>query len=392
LNIQPENKVCSGNRLLVRDKKFRVKVYREYSILVNWLQSYIWNNKLAAIIFMKSLPTEVRQALKSSNLSILINSDLSRGREYGAKGKTLLHYAAKHSASSDVLRYLTKRLKISARSTCRHKRVTALHYACKRGHLAVVKYLIQETKVNINTLKKGKMSPLLLAAKHSRTEVVHYLIEKGANLHHTDKNGWNIIHWAARTANDSLLWTFYNIGMHMNVRTRKGELPIHIAAQSGSISTVHFFMMVGQSLYMFDCKGKSILDHCKDWGMVEWILSNTFWALLKDKVIYSLLCMNAPMYLLLQFFHENLKLVHAVMFDRVDIAEFLMKKCRTSFKKIFACTLGKNLQSWVEREFLWYRRRGLIYVKSCLKRDIVGSRSPLSRLPSCIIREITHYL
>ena len=53
---------------------------------------------------------------------------------------------------------------------------TALHMSCSNGFLDVVKYLIEELKVDINPKNKSNSTPLSWAALNGQKEVVKYFI------------------------------------------------------------------------------------------------------------------------------------------------------------------------------------------------------------------------
>lgn len=63
-------------------------------------------------------------------------------------------------------------------------RGTWLHIACLRGSLPCVKLLVEEYKADINsTLKEyGSISPLCNAARYGFSDVVSYLLDKGATM------------------------------------------------------------------------------------------------------------------------------------------------------------------------------------------------------------------
>jgi ankyrin repeat protein len=59
---------------------------------------------------------------------------------------------------------------------------TALHMSSSNGFLDVVKYLIEELKVDINSRNKTNSTPISWAALNGQKDVVKYLIEKGADV------------------------------------------------------------------------------------------------------------------------------------------------------------------------------------------------------------------
>ena len=58
---------------------------------------------------------------------------------------------------------------------------TALHLACANGHLPVVKYLVENLKVDINALNNSNNTPLYWAMINNQKDIVDYLLSKGVN-------------------------------------------------------------------------------------------------------------------------------------------------------------------------------------------------------------------
>lgn len=75
---------------------------------------------------------------------------------------------------------------------------TPLDWAAYRGHLAVVKFLV-EHKADINAHGDSKATtPLMHAADTGHGEVAAYLIDKGADVRAVDNDGNSALTWAAK--------------------------------------------------------------------------------------------------------------------------------------------------------------------------------------------------
>ncbi|MFT4314312.1 MAG: ankyrin repeat domain-containing protein [Wolbachia pipientis] len=70
---------------------------------------------------------------------------------------------------------------------------TALHCAARKGCLDIIRFLIEEEKVNINTLDRNAFKRIALhhAAGEGHLEVIKFLLEKGANPNIRDIDGKN---------------------------------------------------------------------------------------------------------------------------------------------------------------------------------------------------------
>ncbi|RCN36955.1 ankyrin repeat protein [Ancylostoma caninum] len=61
-----------------------------------------------------------------------------------------------------------------------------LHWAARSGHANVVALLANE-RVDVNALNKNGESALLIASRYGHVDVVHALLERGANAAIRDK-------------------------------------------------------------------------------------------------------------------------------------------------------------------------------------------------------------
>merc|ERR1712038_1131234 len=73
---------------------------------------------------------------------------------------------------------------------------TPLGGAVIDGHLNVVKYLISQHNVNIDSQENDGSTPLILAAYFNRPKVARFLFEKGANNSIKDNDGQTALDYA----------------------------------------------------------------------------------------------------------------------------------------------------------------------------------------------------
>ncbi|CAJ0565828.1 unnamed protein product, partial [Mesorhabditis spiculigera] len=100
-------------------------------------------------------------------------------------------------------------------------------------------------------------TPLMIAVMSGRTEVADFLIAKGSNLSHVDKDGHNVVHWAVvcgqkahllhySTAAEeipsdtaiAILHTLLKKGAHVNCVDIDERTPILWAASNGNIEAL----------------------------------------------------------------------------------------------------------------------------------------------------------
>lgn len=82
---------------------------------------------------------------------------------------------------------------------------TALHYACRAGHLEIVSYLIS-SGADVNKPTRANLStPLHKAALAGRSACVHYLLGHGANPNPKDAAGHSPLHYATEAGHKDVV-------------------------------------------------------------------------------------------------------------------------------------------------------------------------------------------
>ena len=113
---------------------------------------------------------------------------------------------------------------------------TALHYACQYGDFESLKILI-DTKANINAFSNNQRTPLHLASKMNRIEIVKYLTDKILS----QKGGMNT--------------------KFLNAKDDHGCTPSHLAAKEGNKECLEILLTKGADLYAVDLCGWNILHY-----------------------------------------------------------------------------------------------------------------------------------
>ena len=101
---------------------------------------------------------------------------------------------------------------------------TALIKAAAKGHLSVVKFLVEQG-ADMNT---PLMTPLMTASVSGHQEVVRYLLEQGADRDKANNGGWTALHFAAIFGYLEIALLIMSYGANLNARTNDGNLPIDV--------------------------------------------------------------------------------------------------------------------------------------------------------------------
>ncbi|XP_019860233.1 PREDICTED: ankyrin-3-like, partial [Amphimedon queenslandica] len=155
----------------------------------------------------------------------------------------------------------------------------AVHISVERGHLNVLKYLIDNYYCNPNATNHQDRTPLHFAVAAKQFEILEYLleIEPCLLINAQDKDGHTPLHFACMRGQQkmvSLLTSSTNINILIN--NKKGQTPLHLAAASGHKDTAKalLFSVTGSSthhdlLTATDNEGSTVLHTACSNGHID---------------------------------------------------------------------------------------------------------------------------
>ncbi len=107
---------------------------------------------------------------------------------------------------------------------------TALHIASKNGHLATVKYFVEETDLNIDIKDYTGMTPLHYASYGGHTDIIKYLLSQGAKVNPETANA-SPLHSAAISGEVEAVKTLLENNANINsIDKTNGRTPFDVAA------------------------------------------------------------------------------------------------------------------------------------------------------------------
>ncbi|OMJ84159.1 hypothetical protein SteCoe_14785 [Stentor coeruleus] len=336
------------------------------------------------------LPSEVKESLILNDLASLEKFHLLRGKAYGKKGKTILHYAAKYCSSTEILSYCTKTLKVNPFAVSKRGKLQAIHVSCIYGKLNIAKHLISLPEACLETVDIDGETPLSLASKHNHTDLAVFLLEKGANVSHKNKQSWTPIHWACKNGNTVLVHYLLKAGANTNFLTANGENCLHLAAESGCVHTVELMLTCIFPLSL--SKKGSLLHHCyKKPEVMDYVLENTPWKNFPKLPI--LLEINAPVNIIVKHCAQELQtqaFVLVLRYDRDDLIKELYFRHLIQEAMIMNLTqvnMGNKCRATVVSLSRWQAVKKILFVITYAKEStcILGLKSSLIReLISCL--------
>ncbi len=250
------------------------------------LHSAVWYGPLEIIKYLVSKGADLTtrdsyghtllHAAAQNNHLKLINYLISEGADLAARdnnGNTPLHLAARN-ANIRVVRLLADQgADLEAQDN--EWGNTPLHVAVNTGfdgvsvnqpYMDLIKYLVEEKKVNLAAVNRDNYTPLHLAVDktavdENNIELVKYLVEQGSNLEATDMGGYTPLHLA--TLNASLELMKYLVeqgGSDLEAVDIDGCTPLHIAVDrtvvdEDNIELVKYLVEQGSNLAATDLVG-----------------------------------------------------------------------------------------------------------------------------------------
>ncbi|XP_076751287.1 ankyrin repeat domain-containing protein 16 [Xylocopa sonorina] len=128
---------------------------------------------------------------------------------------------------------------------------TALHVAARGGHLNIVRYLceaFEKPDFRVDVANKDMKRPLHEAAQFAHSDVVKYLIKKGATVDSLKRADWTPLMLACtKTGNEAFECIAALLEAKANpfLRNKDGWTPLHIVCRSGDENA--FDLLVNQS-------------------------------------------------------------------------------------------------------------------------------------------------
>nr|XP_024216140.1 uncharacterized protein LOC106692892 [Halyomorpha halys] len=177
-------------------------------------------------------------------------------------GDSILHFIA-NSGNAEMLKILKdRRLSPEIKNV---NGVTPLHVA---SDISIVKILLGMDSV-IDAKDNEGRTPLMLAIKNLKPEIVTFLLYSGANLNVKDSQNFTPLHYAAKGGHVDIVTTLLEAGARLEEKDVKGMTPAFIAAVSNKPNILELLVEHGADLTLKDCGDKGMIHHAALCGYSE---------------------------------------------------------------------------------------------------------------------------
>eukprot|EP00010_Vexillifera_abyssalis_P007595 CAMPEP_0201549788 /NCGR_PEP_ID=MMETSP0173_2-20130828/6232_1 /ASSEMBLY_ACC=CAM_ASM_000268 /TAXON_ID=218659 /ORGANISM="Vexillifera sp., Strain DIVA3 564/2" /LENGTH=1322 /DNA_ID=CAMNT_0047959587 /DNA_START=105 /DNA_END=4073 /DNA_ORIENTATION=- len=157
---------------------------------------------------------------------------------------------------------------------------TALYNACYNGHVMCAELLLEihgsdKTKSAVNLKDTQGRTPLHAAACWGHWEVVHILLNCGADPNTADDEGTTPLHLAAFNGSTISIKFLMDEKADIELRNKEGIIPLHYAAYNGHLTAVQMLIDAGSKVNATDNKGVTPLHYasaCNHYEVTRYLI------------------------------------------------------------------------------------------------------------------------
>jgi ankyrin repeat protein len=177
-------------------------------------------------------------------INMLIHANANINRQYN-DGASPLMRACYYNYTS-LVGYL---LEHNANIECKNVRnETPLYIASFRGFIDVVKILVDKFKANVNCEDIDGDTPLSVACYEERTNIISYLLKKGAIVNKRGIRGDTPLHIAVSNCTNESVVELIKYGANVDALNDDNETPLHIVTRQNRIEILNTLLLYAKKL------------------------------------------------------------------------------------------------------------------------------------------------
>ena len=137
---------------------------------------------------------------------------------------------------------------------------TAILYAAYRGNILIIRSLI-ECGADVNVTSKNGLNVLHMAAQGNNPNIIIYFkIKYNISVLSTDLQGNTPLHWASYNSSEEAINFLLSYMADINIKNNDGKTPLHIAVFSEKPSLIKKLIKRGADINIKDKNGKTPYD------------------------------------------------------------------------------------------------------------------------------------
>jgi ankyrin repeat protein len=180
-------------------------------------------------------------------------------------------FTALEKCNIEVIKYLIEQCGVNVESKDDIGR-TPLHITSFKGHIEVIKYLIEQCRANVEAKNNTGRTPLHFASENGHIKVVKYLIERcHANVEAKDYLEGTPLHFASENGHIEVV-KYLIERCHANVEAKDyfERTPLHFASEKGRIEVVKYLIeRCHANVEVKDNNGNTPLHFASENGHIE---------------------------------------------------------------------------------------------------------------------------
>jgi uncharacterized protein len=149
--------------------------------------------------------------------------------------------------------------------------VLSLHEAAATGNTERTKNLLEEHLLPVDAFSEDGFTALGLACFFGHSEIVHLLLQKGANINLASANAVRVtpLHSAVAAQQPEITEILLQHGAEVEAQQPQGFTPLHQAAHAGHLQLVELLLRYGASCNTISKDGHTPLDMAQEKGWAD---------------------------------------------------------------------------------------------------------------------------